>query len=93
MKLEQIELDEEMEMPCPCQKCGDWFDLNDGHGSKKWFPHTVICKKCYREEEKEIERDEEIEDLKNQISDAEYTLKECRERLQKLGVTDFAVNE
>lgn len=81
-----LELSEEMEMPTPCQKCGKWFDLNDGTGSTKWFPNTVICQKCGDEEEKEVERDEEIEDLKNQIDDAEITIKDCRSRLSELGV-------
>lgn len=72
---------EELEMPTPCQKCGNIFDLNDGYGSEKWFPSTIICKSCFNIEEKEIEFDEEIEDLKNQIDDAEITIKLARERL------------
>lgn len=75
-----------MEMPCPCQHCGGWFDLNDGYGSEKWYPNTVICEDCGKEEEKEIERDDEIEDLKNALSDAEWTVSDCRRRLKELGV-------
>lgn len=86
MKLEDVELEEEMEMPCPCKKCGKWFDLNDGYGSEKWFPNTVICAKCYSEEEKEIERDEEIEELKLNIEDAVYTITNDRKRLKELGI-------
>jgi hypothetical protein len=48
-----------MEMPCPCQHCGEWFDLHDGRGSKLWYPGTVICLECSREEREEIEADEE----------------------------------
>jgi hypothetical protein len=81
-----MDFSEEMEMPTPCQKCGKWFDLNDGTGSAKWFPNTVICQKCGDEEEKEIECDEEIEDLKNSIDDAEFTIKEARGRLIELGI-------
>lgn len=77
---------EELEMPTPCQKCGEIFDLHEGHGSTKWFPNTVICTKCGNDEEKEVERDEEIEDLKSQIDDANYTIKEARSRLLELGV-------
>lgn len=77
---------EEMEMPCPCQKCGEWFDLNDGCRSDKWYPNTVICETCGREEEKEIERDEEIQELKEAINDAEYTIKDSKERLKELGI-------
>jgi len=75
-----------MEMPTPCQKCNNWFDLNDGTGFANWFPNTVICQKRGDEEEKEIERDEEIEELKNSIDDAEFTIKEARSRLMELGV-------
>ena len=78
----------EMEMPTPCQRCGNWFDLNDGYGSDKWYPNTVICKSCHKEEEAEIERDEEIEELKGQISDAEYTIKNAKERLKELEVVE-----
>jgi len=70
----------------PCQKCKNWFDLNDGWGSKKWYPGTVICDKCYEEEEREIEKEEEIEDLKMQINDAEDTIKNARNILIELGV-------
>lgn len=75
----------EMEMPTPCQHCGEIFDLNDGYGSEKWYPNTIICDACHDKEQLEIERDEEIEDLKNQISDAEITIKDAKERLTELG--------
>ena len=45
----------DFEMPTPCQHCGEIFDLNDGFGSEKWYPNTVICEECYRKEEAEIE--------------------------------------
>ena len=83
---EEMELSEEMDMPTLCQHCGKWFDLNDGHGSEKWYPNTVICPKCGREEETEIERDEEIEDLKDQILNAQYTIVDATMALEKLGV-------
>lgn len=78
---------ENMEMPTPCQKCGDIFELEEGTGSEKWFPNTIICEKCGNEEQKEIERDEEIEDLKIKLSDAEFDVKEYTKRLLELGVT------
>jgi hypothetical protein len=58
------------------------YDLND------WFGIGLrgTYDKCGDEEEKEIERDEEIEDLKSQIDDANYTIKEARSRLMELGV-------
>lgn len=77
---------EESEMPTPCQKCGNWFDLLDGHGSKKWFPNTVICETCFSEEEEEIEKDEEIEDLKDSILDSKAEIREAIKRLRELGV-------
>ena len=77
---------EEMEMPTPCQKCSKIFDLNDGHGSKKWFPNTVICCKCSAEEDLEIETDEEIETLKGTIDDAKITIQDSRVRLEELGI-------
>ena len=73
-----------MECPCPCEKCGEWFDLHDGIRSEKWFPDTVICEDCGRREQEEIERDEEISSLKEQIEEAEYTLKSARARLAEL---------
>lgn len=82
-----MELSEEMDMPCPCQHCGKWFDLTDGHGSEKWYPNTVICPKCGKEEEIEIERDEEISELKNQIQDAVYTIEDAQRRLKELGIS------
>ena len=77
---------EEMEMPTPCQNCKKIFDLNDGHGSKKWFPNTVICSDCGADEDLEIEKDEEIETLKGTIDDAKITIQDSRTRLEELGV-------
>jgi len=76
-----------MEMPTPCEKCGKWFDLNDGLTSNKWFPNIIICERCGNIERAEIERDEEIERLKEEIEDAEYTLKSAKERLAELQVS------
>ena len=87
-----IELDEEMEMPCPCSKCGKLFDLNDGVRSEKWYPNTVICEPCGNEEEKEIERDNEIEELKNCLSDAIWTVNDCKRQLLELGVSKMEID-
>ena len=73
-----------MECPCPCEKCGEWFGLHDGERSEKWFPGTVICENCGKLEQEEIERDDEISSLKEQIDDAEYTLKSAKARLAEL---------
>lgn len=77
-------LEQDMEMPTLCQRCNKWFDLNDGLTSEKWFHNTVICKSCGKIEDKEIEVDEEIEELEIQLSDAKWTVENCEERLAKL---------
>lgn len=76
--------DHNMEMPCQCQKCNGWFDLHDGVGSDKWVPNTVICEDCANIEQKEIEIEDEIEDLKNEIEDAEYTISSGNARMAEL---------
>lgn len=80
---------EEMEMPTPCKKCGEWFDLHDGYGSKKWFPKTTICETCHEEEEDEITIDEEIEELKETISEAQDTISTAKEKLKELGIENY----
>lgn len=67
---------EQMEMPTPCEHCGEIFDLNDGYGSEKWHKNVVICEKCHQEEEAEIEEDERWEEINIEISNALYHLKE-----------------
>jgi len=62
---------EEMEMPCPCNKCGEWFDLTDGFGSRKWFPNVVICEECHKDENIEIEDDELEKSLLVNIANGE----------------------
>jgi hypothetical protein len=69
-------LDFGMEMPTPCEHCGKIFDLNDGYRSEKWHKNVVICEKCYREEEAEIEEDERWEGINIDVSNALYELKE-----------------
>ena len=76
--------DHNMEMPTPCQKCGGWFDLNDGYGSEKWFPNTVICEDCYNEEEKEIRLDEQMEEVTDRISELEWDIEENTKELNRL---------
>ena len=75
---------ETMDMPTPCEHCGETFDLNDGFGSEKWHPNIVICEKCYLIEEKEIEEDERLFDLNIEVSNALYEVqfKELNEENQ-----------
>jgi len=75
----------EMEMPTPCNYCGKVFDLLDGKRSPVGRD-IVICEACADKEQEEIEREEEIQELKDQISDAEHTIKAAKERLVELGV-------
>lgn len=79
-------LKEEMEMPTPCQKCNEIFDLQDGTGSEKWFPNTVICQECGDKEQVEMDRDDEIEELKIQLDDAIFTVNDCRKSLKRYGI-------
>lgn len=58
-----------MEMPTPCRHCGGWFDLNNGRGSEKWYPGTVICDACCNKEEEEIEEEERWRDINDELSD------------------------
>lgn len=67
---------EEMEMPTPCVHCGKIFDLNDGFGSEKWHPNTIICAGCYYKEEAEVEEDQRWEDINLELSNALYILKD-----------------
>lgn len=70
-------------MPTSCEDCGLIFDLNDGATSPR-KDTIIICKACAYSQQAEIDNEDEIEELNNQISDAEYTLKEARKRLAEL---------
>jgi hypothetical protein len=37
---------DKMDMPTQCDKCGDWFDLNDGKPCHRC--HIVFCPECAR---------------------------------------------
>jgi hypothetical protein len=83
---------EEMDMPTPCLKCGEIFDLHEGCRSNKWYPNNVICFDCSDKEDEEIELDDEIENLKRLIEDAEgaiddfkQTIQIAKQRLKELG--------
>jgi hypothetical protein len=79
---EEHQFDEDA-MPCLCEVCNGWFDLEDGaeHPRK---PNITICEGCADDIQKEVDKEEEIEELQNQISDAEYTIKDCKEQLTRL---------
>lgn len=75
---------DEMDMPCPCTNCGDYFDLHDGQGSEKWYPGTVLCSTCAQQEETEIETDEEIEDLKVELEEANWSLNDAQQTITRI---------
>ena len=65
-----MEIDmQEMEMPTPCNECGEIFDLNDGMRHPRGTG-IVICAECGRKIESEVEREEEIDTLED-IPDAD----------------------
>lgn len=78
-----------MEMPTPCNNCGELFDLHDGKVSPRYPPvgadRIIICESCADKEQEEVDREEEIAELKEQIADYEYTLNAARERLAEIG--------
>lgn len=81
----------EDDMPTPCQRCDDIFDLNDGYPSYKWYPNTVICPACHRLEEEIIEIEDEIEYIQDSIEmeivgkrEGYKQIKELKEKLKKL---------
>ena len=73
----------EMEMPCQC-RCGEWFELTEGNTTNR-DNKTLICDKCFDEEEKEAERNEQIEDLNSSIEDAIITIRDAKKELIELG--------
>ena len=83
--MEEVELSEEMEMPCKC-RCGKWFDLNDGITDPK--SNEVLCEKCGEREEEIYDLEEEIENCKGAIeghkADLEYEEKRLVELEEKL---------
>lgn len=72
---------DDMEMPTPCQKCDNWFDLNDGVGSEKWYPRTVICPECGEKEQTIVELENEIEDLQIELEEAEGDIVSANESI------------
>jgi hypothetical protein len=78
---------DEDDSPCMCGICSGWFDLDDGESDPKDYG-KIICSKCATERQKDIYRQEEIEELLSNISDAEFTIKESRARLKELNYND-----
>jgi hypothetical protein len=72
----------DIEMPTPCQHCGVIFDLHDGTTSELWYPNTIICDSCGDIEEREVELQDEMENLQLEIDDAEWTIENNNKELE-----------
>lgn len=75
----------EFEMPTPCTECGETFELHDGRRNPRGG-NNVICSDCADKADEEVERDEEIQALRAEIEDAEYTIRGAKGRLRELGI-------
>lgn len=71
-------------MPCLCTVCNGWFDLTDGAPNPR-KDNEIICEGCADDIQKEVDKEEEIDDLLTTISDAEDTISEAKKRLDELG--------
>jgi len=76
-----MEAFKEMEMHTPCQKCGEWFDLNDGKASEKWFIQTIICSDCGEKERIIIELESDIEDYQDELEEAQDDIVSAEESI------------
>lgn len=52
----------EMEMPVPCEKCGEWVELNSTRESKL-VKGKLLCPECYATDYLVKEKIEEIKDI------------------------------
>lgn len=75
---------EEMEMPTPCQKCRNIFDLNDGDTSQRWYPNTIICENCGNKEDALIDCEAELEEAKESLANALFDVRLYTEEVEKL---------
>lgn len=69
------------EMPTPCIKCNEIFELEDGIVSPRKYPNTIICFTCAEKEQKIMELEIEIQDAETTISDAKITIQDYTEQL------------
>jgi predicted nucleic acid-binding Zn-ribbon protein len=83
--------DDGYEMPCPCEECGEIFDLNDGTS----FGNIVYCSTCGDRLNRIKELESEIEDVKDNLTNALHDvdsysneLKLLHEKLEKLNTVD-----
>jgi hypothetical protein len=72
-------------MPTPCTVCNGWFDLTDGAMNPR-NEKQIICEGCAHDIQKIVDIEDEIEDQNELITDAQYTLKEAKKRLEELNI-------
>ncbi|MBD8389645.1 hypothetical protein [Dysgonomonas sp. BGC7] len=63
-----------MEMPVPCDKCGEWVELNSTRQSET-DRNKLYCESCY-------EVDNEVDTLHQEILDLEYDLDNDAEHMK-----------
>jgi hypothetical protein len=55
----------ELEMPVPCDGCGEWVELNECRESP--LTQNLVCRNCYQ-------RDKKIDDIRSQIEELQLDL-------------------
>lgn len=80
--MQYIETTDGMEMPCKCDKCGGWFDLNDGTADPK--SNKVLCQSCGDLAQEIFDIEEEIESRKDEIDGYESSIRDEREIISYL---------
>lgn len=88
--MSNVKIEEEMEMPCLCD-CGKWFDLLDGHPSKK--SDKVVCVDCSLEEKKEADMEADAYDIAWSFNQGDIGKREFKKQLKALGISKERVDE
>lgn len=79
---------DEDDMPCMCSVCDGWFDLTDGMANPR-KDNEVICARCATEIQKDVDKEEEIDNWKTVLSEAQYEVKDAIKELIQLGCKEF----
>jgi poly(A) polymerase Pap1 len=74
----------EDDMPCPCTQCSEWFDLEDGMTNPR-KDNEIICAKCARAIQEEVDKEEEIENVQAALSNAQWEVNDYKKQLHELG--------
>lgn len=89
-----------MEMPVPCDKCGEWVELNDTRESEL-KKGEMLCRECYHIDSEVKSKVEEIEDIQLMLDNHDEevrgnrmgwkrNIKELKSEIKELGY-DYAV--